>query len=80
MQTIKVTATATTYGVAYGVQDGNFLAAIGKDTCNPGKWGACFQPYGACNNCTFENACKFIENTITEHFGHFGINVEYIHQ
>lgn len=29
MQTIKVNSTATTYGVAFSVKDGNFLGAVG---------------------------------------------------
>lgn len=80
MQTIKVTATATTYGVAYEVKDGNFLAAIKNDSCNPGKWAASFQPYGSCNNTTFEGARKFLEDIIAGHFGHFGIETKFIIQ
>ena len=80
MQTIKVTATANPNGVAYEVKDGNFLAAVEMDSYNPGKWAASFQPYGNCNNTTFEGACKFLEGVIAEHFGHFGIETKIITQ
>lgn len=77
-QTINVEMTATTYGTAISVQGGNFLAAIGKDDLNPGKWAASWQPYGTCNNCTYAGALEYITRCIKEHFNRFGINVKFI--
>lgn len=78
MQTIKINTTATTYGVAFGVQDGNFIAAVGKDMHNPGKWAGGNHRIGACNNCTFAEAIEKVSDYITNHFAAFGLNVEFV--
>lgn len=77
-QTIKVTTSKTEYGVAFSVKGGNFLAAIGKDFNNKGRYAGQFGPYGSCNNCTFAEAVEKVSNYIENHFASFGLNVEFV--
>lgn len=79
MQTIKVESIATTYGVAFSVKDGNFLASVGPDSYNPGRWATGNPTFGACNNCTFADAVEFISDAVCNHFAAYGLNVEFIH-
>lgn len=78
MQTIKVNSTATTYGVAFSVQGGNFLAAVGTDFYNKGRYAGQFSPFASCNNKTFAEAVEFISDAICNHFAQFGLNVEFV--
>ncbi len=64
MQTIKVTTGKTEYGVAFAVQGGNFLAAIGTDFHNKGRYAGQFSPFASCNNSTFaEAACNALKSS-----------------
>lgn len=78
MQTIKVNTNKTEYGVAFSIQDGNFLAAVGNDFYNKGRYAGKFGSYGSCNNCTFADAVEFISDAIVNHFAAFGLNVEFV--
>lgn len=79
MQTIKVNTASTAYGVAFSVKDGNFLAAVGNDTINPGKFAARFSAFASGNNIpTLADAVEFISDAITNHFAQFGLNVEFV--
>lgn len=78
MQTIKVNTNKTEYGVAFSIQDGNFLAAVGTDFYNKGRYTGQFGPYGSCNNCTFAEAIEKVSNYIENHFAAFGLNVEFV--
>lgn len=81
MQTIKINTTATTYGVAFGIMDGNFLGAVGPDKKNPGKWGGHIDNNGlfaGCFNRTFAEAVEYISDAIENHFAAFGLNVEFV--
>ena len=78
MQTIKVNTSKTESGVAFAVQGGNFLAAIGADFHNKGRYAGQFSAYGSCNNCTLPDAVEFIRKAIRNHFAEFGLNVEFV--
>lgn len=78
MQTIKVNIGKTEYGVAFAVQGGNFLAAIGADFHNKGRYAGQFSPFASCNNKTFADAVEFIGDAICNHFAQFGLNVEFV--
>lgn len=78
MQTIKVNTSKTEYGVAFSVQGGNFLAAVGTDFYNKGRYAGQFSTYGSCNNCTFPEAVEKVSDYITIHFAAFGLNVEFV--
>ena len=78
MQTIKVNTSKTEYGVAFSVQGGNFLAAVGTDFYNKGRYAGQFSPFASCNNKTFANAVEFISDAIENYFAAFGLNVEFI--
>ena len=78
MQTIKVTTGKTEYGVAFSVKGGNFLAAIGTDFHNKGRYAGQFGVFGSCDNCTFPEAVEFIGDAICSHFAQFGLNVEFV--
>lgn len=78
MQTIKVNTNKTEYGVAFSVQGGNFLAAVGTDFHNKGRYAGQFSPFASCNNKTFADAVEFISDAIENHFAAFGLNVEFI--
>lgn len=81
MQTIKVSTTATAYGVAFGIMDGNFLGAVGPDKKNPGKWGGHIDNNGlfaGCFNRSFAEAVEYISDAIENHFAAFGLNVEFV--
>lgn len=78
MQTIKVTTGKTEYGVAFAVQGGNFLAAIGTDFHNKGRYAGLFSPFASCNNKTLPDAVEFIGDAICGHFAKYGLNVEFV--
>lgn len=78
MQTIKVNTSKTEYGVAFSVQGGNFLAAVGTDFYNKGRYAGQFSPFASCNNCTFAEAVEFISDAIENHFAALGLNVEFV--
>ncbi|WP_304479786.1 hypothetical protein [uncultured Duncaniella sp.] len=78
MQTIKVTTGKTEYGVAFAVQGGNFLAAVGTDFYNKGRYAGQFSPFASCNNKGFAEAVEFIGDAICNHFAQFGLNVEFV--
>lgn len=78
MQTIKVRTQKTDYGVAFSVQDGYFLAAVGNDFNNKGRYAGQFTPFASCDNCTFPEAVEFIGDAICNHFGRYGLNVEFV--
>lgn len=81
MQTIRVNTTATTYGIAFGIQDGNFLGAVGPDKKHPGKWGGHIDNNGlfaGCFNRTFAEAVEYISDAIENHFAALGLNVEFV--
>lgn len=78
MQTIKVNTSKTEYGVAFSVKGGNFLAAIGTDSHNKGRYAGQFSPFASCNNKTFADAVEFIGDAICSHFAAFGLNVEFV--
>lgn len=78
MQTIKVNTSKTEYGVAFSVEGGNFLAAVGNDFDNKGRFAGRFSPFASCNNKTFPEAVEFIGDTICSHFAQFGLNVEFV--
>lgn len=81
MQTIKVNSTATTYGVAFSVKDGNFLGAVGPDKKNPGRWAGRINKGGLfveCFNRTFADAVEYISDAIENLFATFGLNVEFV--
>lgn len=77
MQTIKVEVNATTYGTAFSVKGGNFLASVGKDSHNPGRWAGGNPKFGAFNNCTFAEAIEEVSDAIINYFAAFGLNVEF---
>ena len=77
MQTIKVNTNKTEYGVAFSVQGGNFLAAVGTDFHNKGRYAGQFSPFASCNNETFADAVEFISDAIENHFAAFGLAVEF---
>ena len=66
------------YGVAFSVQGGNFLAAVGTDFYNKGRYAGRFSPFASCNNSTFADAVEFISDAIESHFAAFGLNVEFV--
>ena len=78
MQTIRVNTSKTEYGVAFSVESGNFLAAVGNDFYNKGRYAGKFGTYGSCNNCTIADAVEFISGAIENHFAAFGLNVEFV--
>lgn len=78
MQTIKVNTSKTEYGVAFSVQGGNFLAAVGTDFYNKGRYAGQFSPFASCNNKGFADAVEFISDAIENHFAALGLNVEFI--
>lgn len=78
MQTIKVNTSKTEYGVAFSVEGGNFLAAVGYDFYNKGRFAGRFSPFASCNNKTFPEAVEFISDAICSHFARFGLNVEFV--
>lgn len=77
MQTIKVNTNKTEYGVAFSIQDGNFLAAVGTDFYNKGRYAGQFSHFASCNNKGFADAVEFITDAITVHFAAFGLAVEF---
>ena len=81
MQTIRINSTATTYGVAFSVKDGNFLGSVGADKKNPGKWAGRINNGGlfaGCFNRSFAEAVEYISDAIENHFAQFGLNVEFV--
>lgn len=78
MQTIKVNTNKTEYGVAFSVDGGNFLAAVGNDFYNKGRYAGQFSPFASCNNKGFADAVEFISDAIENHFAAFGLNVEFV--
>lgn len=78
MQTIKVNTSKTEYGVAFNVEGGNFLAAVGTDFYNKGKYAGQFSPFASCNNKGFAEAVEFISDAIENHFAAFGLGVEFV--
>lgn len=78
MQTIKVNTNKTEYGVAFSVDGGNFLAAVGNDFHNKGRYAGQFSPFASCNNKGFADAVEFISDAIESHFAAFGLGVEFI--
>ena len=78
MQTIRVNTSKTEYGVAFAVQGGNFLAAIGTDFFNKGRYAGQFGVFGSCSNKTLPDAVEFIGDAICNHFAQFGLNVEFV--
>ena len=78
VQTIKVNTSKTEYGVAFSVKGGNFLAAIGADFHNKGRYAGQFSPFASCSNKTFPDAVEFICDAICNHFAQFGLNVEFV--
>ena len=78
MQTIKVNTIKTEYGVAFSVDGGNFLASVGNDFYNKGRFAGQFSPFASCNNKGFADAVEFIGDAIESHFAAFGLNVEFV--
>lgn len=78
MQTIKVNTSKTEYGVAFSVEGGNFLAAVGNDFHNTGRFAGQFSPFASCNNKSFADAVEFISDAIESHFAAFGLTVEFV--
>lgn len=78
MQTIKVNTSKTEYGVAFSVDGGNFLAAVGNDFHDKGRYAGQFSPFASCNNKGFADAVEFISDAIESHFAAFGLNVEFV--
>lgn len=78
MQTIKINTSKTEYGVAFSIAGGNFLAAVGNDFHNKGRYAGQFSPFASCNNKSFVDAVEFISDAICSHFAAFGLNVEFI--
>lgn len=77
MQTIRVNTSKTEYGVAFSVEGGNFLAAVGNDFYNKGRYAGQFSPFASCNNKGFADAVEFISDAIERFFDNLGINVEF---
>lgn len=78
MQTIRVTTSKTEYGCAFSIEGGNFLASVGNDFNNKGRFAGLFSPFASCNNSSFEDAVAFIRDAIASHFSVLGLNVEFV--
>ena len=78
MQTIKINTSKTEYGIAFSIAGGNFLASVGNDFHNKGRYTGQFSPFASCNNSTFADAMEFISDAIETHFAAFGLNVEFV--
>lgn len=78
MQTIKVNTSKTEYGIAFSIDGGNFLAAVGYDFQNKGRYAGVFQSFASCNNKGFADAVEFISDAIDSHFAAYGLNVEFV--
>lgn len=78
MQTVRVNTSKTEYGVSFSIDGGNFLAAVGTDFQNKGRFSGQFSPFASCNNKGFADAVEFISDAIENHFAAFGLNVEFV--
>lgn len=78
MQTIKVATISRPWGCDFKIGS-KWIAGVGSDFCNLGKYSARFGVYASASNIsTFAHAVKFIRDAITAHFAAFGLNVEFV--
>lgn len=77
MQTIKVATISRPWGCDF-TTGSKWIAGVGSDFCNPGKYSARFGVYASASNIpTFAHAVEFIRDAITAHFAAFGLAVEF---